>query len=162
MAARRFYLMKITEGTTEYVGTTIPDVSLIADANIVSFPMPDSQISLSNSSLVEPPAGRGSILETYSGIYVQDLDPMSNMRGGRIKLDDGPQLTAAENTKLKGFYAVQNQLYYFTDSVRLFGTFFSRNPRGYDSWLNYPLYENGFTRYSYSLELVIWHEVTLS
>jgi hypothetical protein len=125
----------------------------------VGFHIPSDQQSLSPSAMIVPPDGRGTVLNTFGGIYIHDLSAMTNMRGGKITFTDGPQLTLDERNLLLTMYGLPEQLFYFTDSVEYFQVRFSRVPAGFRSWLNYPLLEHGITRYSYSIDLVIWQKV---
>ena len=125
----------------------------------IILPLPTSQKQPSADSIFQMPEGRGTVIETYGGVIVQDFGIPSDLAGGRIFLEDGPILTSTVKSALDLAYAAVDTSWNFTDGINYYKVKFSRNPSGFHAWLNYILHNAGLTRYSYKMELIIEQKV---
>jgi hypothetical protein len=125
---------------------------------VVSLHFPENMITGNAPALVTHPKGMGTVHETLNGgILVQDFGIPSDLAGGTILIEDPrPLLTLAEVVLLQTMYNSVDTSFYFTDGTDTYKVRFKRNPAGFIYWKQYIVEEAiGYTRYSYSLTLLI-------
>lgn len=139
-----------------------PNVDPYTASSYIVFPQPAWNAGPFDSSfVVEPPNGRGEIIETLGGIVVQDLGVPTNLVGGRIKFSDKDALDQETKDALDLLYGATGVQYYFFNGKEIYKVAFSRSPAGLKTYRNLLYAQNNLTYYSYEIELVILEQMTL-